>query len=295
VDPGRDIVLVSGATGKQGGAVARHLLEAGLRVRAMTRKPDGDAARALAARGAEVVRADLDDAASLERAAAGTWGVFAVQNSWEAGVVQEEAQGKRLAEVARRQGVQHFVYSSVGSAHLETGIPHFDSKWRIEQAVRALKFPSHVILRPVFFMENFLGPGFGLREGKLRIALPPDRTLQMLAVDDVGKYAARAFIRHIELAGYEIDLAGDELTMPRAADVLTEALGRQVSYEQQPLAEVRAFSEDYALMLEWFARVGYSADIAALERNLDVEPTRLREWAVTHRQALGTSQASVSG
>jgi uncharacterized protein YbjT (DUF2867 family) len=287
VDAARDVILVSGATGKQGGAVAHHLLQAGLRVRAMTRKPDGDAARALAVRGAEVVRADLDDASSLERATAGTWGVFGLQNTWEAGVVREEEQGKRLAEVARAQGVQHYVYSSVGSAHLQTGIPHFDNKARVEATVRALKFPSHVILRPVFFMENFIGPAFGLPEGKLRIALPPERTLQMAAVDDIGKYAARAFIRHLQLAGAEIDIASDELTMPRAAEVLTEVMGRPVKYEQQPLAEVRRFSEEYAVMLEWFDRVGYSADIGAIERNFNIKPTRFREWVAANRQLLG--------
>ncbi len=92
---GKDVVLVTGATGQQGGAVARQLLARGHKVKAMTRKPDGDNAKALAELGAEVVQGDLDDAASLERAIDGAWGVFAVQNSWEAGVEGEEEQGKR--------------------------------------------------------------------------------------------------------------------------------------------------------------------------------------------------------
>ena len=286
MDAKRDLILVSGATGKQGGAVARRLLDAGLRVRAMTRKPEGEAARALAARGAEVVRGDLDDPSSLERALAGAWGAFAVQNTWEGGVVKEEEQGKRMAEVARKSGVQHYVYTSVGSAHRKTGIPHFDNKWRVEETVRALGFPSHVILRPVFFMENLIGPGFGLPEGKLRIALPPTRTLQMVAVDDIGQYGARAFIRHDELRGKEIDLASDELTLPDAAKMLTEVLGKPVVYEQQPLAQVRAYSEEYGVMLDWFDRVGYNADIAGLERDHGIKPTRFRDWAVAHKAAL---------
>ena len=102
---------------------------------------------------------DLDDEASLRKALAGAWGVFAVQNTWEAGVEKEEEQGKRQARLAREAGVQHYVYSSVGSAHKNTGIPHFDNKWRIEETVRGLNFPSHVVLRPVFFMENLLAPG----------------------------------------------------------------------------------------------------------------------------------------
>src|SRR5213595_3214598 len=187
---GKGAILVTGATGQQGGAVARELLARGHRVRAMTRKPDSDAAQALARLGAEVVQGDLEDAESLKRPIQGAWGVFAVQNTWEAGVEAEEAQGKRIAEIARRGGVQHFVYTSVGSANRKTGIPHFDSKWRIEEAVRGLGFPSHVILRPVFFMDNFLSPWFkpGIDQGKLMIGLNPTTALQMIAVKDIGKY-----------------------------------------------------------------------------------------------------------
>jgi uncharacterized protein YbjT (DUF2867 family) len=155
---GRDVVLVTGATGQQGGAVARQLLSRGHKVRALTRKPQGEAAKALAGLGAEVVPGDLDEVGSLEKALAGAWGVFSVQNTWEAGVEAEERQGKRLAELARQAGVSHFVYTSVGSAHRRTGIPHFDNKARIEETVRGLGFPSYTILRPVFFMENWTSP-----------------------------------------------------------------------------------------------------------------------------------------
>ena len=287
MDLKRDLVVITGATGKQGGAVARQLLTAGGRVRALTRKPDGEPARALAAQGAEVVPGDLDDRPSLERALDGAWGVFAVQNTWEAGVAREEEQGKRLAEVARGKGVQHYVYTSVGSAHRRTGIPHFENKWRIEETVRGLAFPSHVILRPVFFMENLLGPAFapGIKQGKLVAALDPKTRLQMVAVEDIGKLGKMAFIRHAELAGREIDLAGDELTMPEAAGVLTELLGRKVEFQRQPIAEVRAFSEDFAIMLESFNSVGYDADIPGLERTYGIELTRFRRWAEAHRQA----------
>src|SRR5207249_9424122 len=105
--------------------------------------------------GAEVAQGELEDAESLKRPTQGAWGVFAVQNTWEAGVEAEEAQGKRIAEIARKNGVQHYVYTSVASAHRKTGIPHFDNKWRVEETVRGLAFPSHVIIRPAVFMENF--------------------------------------------------------------------------------------------------------------------------------------------
>src|SRR6185503_14332675 len=147
-------ILIAGVTGKQGGAVARALPGTGFHLRGLTRRPDSEPAAALARRGVDVVKGDFDDEATLRRALAGVWGVFGVQNTWEAGVEREEAQGKRLATLAREAGVEHYVYTSVGSANRRTGIPHFDNKWRIEETVRGLTFPSHVILRPVAFMEN---------------------------------------------------------------------------------------------------------------------------------------------
>lgn len=276
-------VLITGATGKQGGAVAQHLAGQGFTLRAMTRKPESDAARALTAAGVEVVKGDLDDAASLESALRGAWGAFAVQNTWEAGVEGEEAQGKRFAEVARQAGVQHFVYTSVGSAHRQTGIPHFDNKWRIEETIRSLAFPSTVILRPVFFMENLVSPWF-LNGDTIYAAMEPTTVLQMIAVDDIGKYGARAFTDAAALDGREIDLAGDAVTLPQAAEALSKGLGRSISFAQIPIAEVRKNSEDLALMLEWFDRVGYDADIAGLEREFGIAPTTLTSWAAAQRR-----------
>ena len=275
------IILVTGATGKQGGAVARELLSHGYKVRAMTRKQTESAARELAARGAEIVTADLDQPATLERALAGVWGVFAVQNTWEAGVVQEELQGKRFAEIAKNAGVEHFVYSSVGSAHRKTGIPHFDNKARVEEKVRGLGFPSSVIIRPVFFMENWISPWFkpGLDEGKLFIALKPETRLQMIAVEDIGRFGRIAFERDKELNGRAIDIAGDQRTVPETAEILGRALGRAVTVVHVPIAEVRKQSEDYAIMLEWFDRVGYDVDIPGLIREYGIRPLTLGEWA----------------
>ena len=277
----KDVILVTGATGQQGGAVARELLAKRRKVRALTRKPDGDAAKALATLGAEVVQGDLNDPDSLRRTLQGAWGVFAVQNTWEAGVEVEEAQGKRIAELAKQAGVQHFVYTSVGSAHRKTGIPHFDNKWRVEEAVRGLGFPSHVIIRPVFFMENFLSPWFkpGIEQGKLQMGLMPATVLQMTAVQDIGKYGALAFEKHGELNRREIDIAGDAHTMPEAARILSKAMGRTLTFEQVPIDVVRGFSEDYALMLEWFDRVGYSVDIPGLAKRYGITPTTLADWA----------------
>ena len=272
-------VLVTGATGQQGGATARALTGKGFRLRAMTRNPGSDAAKAVAsATGAELVHGDLNDPESLKKALHGAWGVFAVQNTWEAGVAGEEEQGKRIATLAREAGVHHYVYTSVGSAHRKTGIPHFDNKYRVEDTIRGLGFPSHVILRPVFFMENLTSPWF-LNGDAIYAAMPPELKLQMIATRDIGRHAARAFSEAEKLAGREIDLAGDAATMPEAAAALSKGLGRNIAFVQIPIADVRKNSEDFALMLEWFERVGYNADIKGVERESGIRPTTLQECA----------------
>jgi uncharacterized protein YbjT (DUF2867 family) len=276
-------LLITGATGQQGGAVARELLARGHKIQAMTRNPKGAKAQALAKLGAEIVYGDLDDADSLERALQGMWGVFAVQNTWEAGVEKEEEQGKRIAELARKAGVKHFVYSSVGSAHRNTGIPHFDNKWRVEETVQRLGFPSHTVIRAAFFMENFASPWFkpGIDSGKLMVGLKPTTVLQMIAVRDIGKYGLWAFENHGELKGREIDIAGDALTMPETAKLISKAAGRTVEFVQTPIEEVRKFSEDFATMLEWFDRVGYNADIERNAKESGIKPTTFAEWVKT--------------
>ena len=278
---GKDLILVTGATGHQGGAVAHELLDKKHRVAVLTRKPDSPVAQVLAKRGATVLRGDFDDPASLERALDGAWGVFAVQNTWEAGVEQEEAQGKRLAELAKRRGVQHFVYTSVASAQRKTGIPHFDNKWRVEETVRRLEFPSWVVIRPVFFMENWTSGWFkpGIDQGNLMIGLKPETVLQMIAVRDVGRYGRLAFEKHAELNGRSIDIAGDARPGLETARILSHAAARLITFQPVPIAEIRKASMDYALMLEWFERVGYDVNIPAVAKEYGVRPTTLQEWA----------------
>src|SRR5438093_11659214 len=187
----QDLVLVTGVTGKQGGAIARELVAKDVRVRGMTRHPESDVARAIQDLGVEIVAGDFDDEASVRRALTGAWGAYSVQNTWEVGVEREEEQGKRFAKLGREAGVKHLVYSSVASAHRQTGIPHFENKWRIEQTIRELGFPTHVVLRPVFFMENLTSPSTlpGIQQGQLALGIEPTTVLQMIAVQDIGKYA----------------------------------------------------------------------------------------------------------
>ena len=273
------VVAISGATGQQGGATARALAGKGFTIRALTRNPQADKAKALAAEtGAELVQAELDDESSVRKALQGAWGAYAVQNTWTAGVEGEEVQGHRFAKIARQAGVQHYVYASVASADRQTGIPHFENKWRVEGTIRGLGFPSYSIIRPVFFMENLPSPWF-LNGDKLVSALDPKTVLQMIAVQDIGQYGALAFTDP-RFKNLELDIAGDEMTLPQAAATLAKALGRPIEYMQIPMSEVRKNSEDFALMLEWFERVGYDADIAANAKEYGVRPTTLSEWAV---------------
>lgn len=274
----RKTILVTGATGAQGGSLIRALKDGPFALRGMTRKPNGDKAQALRGEGVEIVEGDLDHEATLERALDGVWALYGVQNTWEAGVEKEEVQGKRLVAVAKRMGLQHFVYASVASAHRGTGIPHFENKWRVEDAVRQAGFPSWTIVRPVFFMENLTSPWF-LNGDVLATALKPDTKLQMIAVDDIGRFAKHAFTDAARYNGRELDLAGDSRSMTETAAVLSRALGRTISFNPVPIEAIRANSVDYALMLDWFEGIGYDADIPALKREFGFTPLTLEQWA----------------
>ncbi len=259
-------ILVCGATGSQGGAVARSLLERGFRVRALTRDPHKPEARALAEQGAEVAQGDMDDRPSVDRALEGTHGVFSVQNFWEAGYDREVRQGKTVADAASAAGVEHFVYSSVGSAHRQTGIAHFDSKWEVEEHVRGLGLP-HTVLRPVFFMQNWEMMREPILGGTLPQPLDPGKPFQQVAVEDIGAFAAMAFEHPDEWIGREVEIAGDERTMPEIAEAFGRVAGREVGYYQVPWDQFEEqMGEEYAVMYRWFNDVGYEADVEALRR-----------------------------
>ena len=254
-------ILVSGATGKQGGASLRHLREKGFTVRALTRNSEEPKARALSGHGVELVRGDLDDRASLTRALDGADGVYSVQNAHSAGPEGEVRQGINLAETARQAGVGHFVYSSVASADQRTGIPHFDSKFKIEETVRATGMPF-TIVRPVFFMENWLGMRQSIDNGALALPFDPSTRLQMVAVDDIGGVVAQTFQSPGKWRGRVFELAGDELSMTDLASVFSRASGREVHYEQVPWDEFEPkVGPDLAKMYHWLQDTGYKVDI----------------------------------
>jgi uncharacterized protein YbjT (DUF2867 family) len=260
------VVLVVGATGKQGGAVARSLLDRGFQVRALTRDPHKPEAQALVEQGAEVVQGDMDDRSAMDRALEGAYGVFSMQNFWETGYDREVQQGKTVADAAKAAGVEHLVYSSVGSAHRQTGIPHFESKAEVEEHVREIGLP-YTILRPVFFMQNWEMMREMVLGGTLAQPLDPDKPFQQVAVEDVGAFAAIAFENPDRWIGREVDLAGDEQTMPEIAETFGHVIGREVSYYQVPWDQFEEqMGEEFTVNYRWFNDVGYEADIAALRQ-----------------------------
>ena len=260
------LILVTGATGKQGGAVLRHLREKGFPVRALTRDPDKPEARALIGHGTEAVRGDLDDRTSLARALDGVYGVYSVQSRTEKGIEGEIRQGIALADAARSENVSHLVYSSVGSADQHTGVPHFDSKFQIEEHIRKLGLP-YTIIRPVFFMENWLGMRAGIESGTLTLPLKPDTRLQMIAVDDIGAFVAMAFEFPGRWQGHALDIAGDELSMNQVTQALSRLFGEDLKYVQAPWDKFeQQAGHEMMLMFKWFEDVGYHADIPALRQ-----------------------------
>lgn len=255
-----------GATGRQGGAVARELLRRGRTVHALVRDPDKEAARALQRAGAVLVRGDLDDETSLDAAMTGVHGVFSVQTFRGPGGVQaEERQGRAAADAAVRAGVEHFVYSSVGGADRDTRVPHFESKNRIEQYLRTLDLPT-TVLRPVMFHDILLDIAPRPENGELVLSLWLDAAtpVQLIATSDIGVFAADAFENPGQWLGRVVEIAGDSLTGPQMAAAFEGACGIPTRYRQLPVEPLRAARPDLANMFDWFERDGYHADLAAL-------------------------------
>lgn len=275
------IVLVAGATGRQGGAVVRHMLPKGWRLRALTRNPKSYAARQLAEKGVELVEGDMDDPASLERAARGVYGIYSVQDFWTVGARREVQQGKNLADVAKKAGVEHLVYSSVGGAERNTGITHWETKWVVEKHVRSLNLPV-TVLRPASFMETYhiTEVEIGLLKGKLVDPIRGDKPYQTIATDDIGAFAALAFERPKDFIGLDLEIAGSELTNIDAAKVFSRVLNRPVKFQKLPLPIVRlVLGKEFNEMFHWFNSKGYQANIPELRRRYpEVRLHSLEDW-----------------
>jgi uncharacterized protein YbjT (DUF2867 family) len=276
------IVAAVGATGQQGGATARSLLEAGANVRALVRDAAKPAAHALVAAGAQLAIADLQDPDTLRAAFDGVSRVFAMttMNS-SRGTAGETADGIAIADAAQAASVEHLVYSSVGGAERNTGIPHFESKRRVEEHIESIGIPA-TFVRPAFFYENLIGQPPAPEDGKIvvRLPLPDGIPLQMVAVDDIGAVAAAALIDPSRVSGGAVEIAGDELTGSEIAAIFGRRAAMPARYEALPVEAAR--DDDIRAMFEWFAKPpAYQAD-RALTVRLDPQVQTLEHWLPRH-------------
>ncbi|MFI5908528.1 NmrA family NAD(P)-binding protein [Dactylosporangium sp. NPDC051541] len=254
-------ILVVGATGRQGGAVASRLLASGTAVRALTRDRGSAAARRLAAAGAQVVAGDLHDGASLARAVAGTAAVFAVTTATD-DPADEIAAGLAITRAATDAGVR-VVFSSGALADRGTGVAHFDTKARIEQVVLAAG-PANTVLGPAGFFEMVLLPESlaALAGGVLVDGVPADLPVPSIALEDYAAIAETALTTPDALPARRVDLATEMLTRTAMAESLAAAIGRPVTYRQLPGPAVRAAGEHWFQLVEWLSRTRPAVDPA---------------------------------
>ena len=272
----KKVITVVGATGAQGGGLAKSILgdpSGEFAVRAVTRKPTGDAARALAAAGAEVVAADLDDVGSLKRAFDGAYGAFCVTNYWESMSPEKEiAQAKNLAEATRASAVKHIIWSTLEDTRLRVPltddrmptlyghfkVPHFDTKGGSDGF---FDLARTTLLATAFYWDNLVGFGMGPKpgqDGKLGFVLPMgDKKLAGIAAEDIGKCAHGVFKRGAAAIGKRIGIAGEHLTGAQMAAAMTQALGREVVHQDVPPSVYRSFgfpgADDLGNMFQYYA------------------------------------------
>jgi uncharacterized protein YbjT (DUF2867 family) len=258
---GDKLVVVCGATGKQGGAVVRHLLLAGFRVRGLTRATNSDAVRALAQRGVEMVACDFNTPASLTAALAGAYGVFSVQNYYEKGVGYdgEVRQGCALADAAKAAGVEHVVQSTMATAVDAEAVHHFRSKFRLERYIDEIGL-SRTFLGTVWFMDNLYDPKMGGETNFAVIAgtLGRNRPFEMMAVDDLGAITAAVFEDRERFVGQKINIAGDRKTVTEMRAAFQDVIGRAPPGYGIPNVFMRLLHSDIAGQLRWQKRVGWS-------------------------------------
>jgi uncharacterized protein YbjT (DUF2867 family) len=276
VDRQAKTILVTGATGKQGGATMRHLLTDGWHVRALVRKLTSEQAEALLNAGCEIALGDLDDRASLDNALQGVYGVFSVQPF---GYDDEIRRGTQLAQAAKAAHIQHYVHTSVGGAEDQTRFRPGFSKWEIEKQIAELELPA-TILRPAGFMDDLIGDFYGVPDGRFAVPFLPDALVQFIAVDDIGAFAAMAFADPETYIGQTIELASTALTPVEISQALSRAAGRPIPYHQIPITQIRRQNEDVARVCEWLNEGSYRVDIEAVWQ---LRPTMISfEWWLEH-------------
>jgi uncharacterized protein YbjT (DUF2867 family) len=286
-------MLILGTTGKQGGAVARHLLAQGFtNVHALVRTTESPNARLLTEQGITLALGDLDDRAQLEVAIQDAYGVFAVLPLDTLGPEAEIRRGQNVAEAAKSAQVQHFIYSSVGGADHNEGVADFFAKYAVEEHIRALGLPASIV-RPAALMENLLTfehPRLVDGMAVFRVAIHPETRRQMIAVDDIGMIVADLFAHPEQAIGQTLEIAGDELTGLEMADIYTKVIGQPARYEEQPIEEVRVFSPDAAAIYAWQNEHSFGADLAHL-RTVYPKLSTFEAWLDQHRLAVMPQEA----
>jgi len=296
-------VLVTGATGAQGGAVARALLARGVPVRALVRDAMAPAARALRAGGADLRPGNLDDPASLALAAEGAAAVFSVQHAPAPGDPDSERrQGRMLIDAARTAGVRHFVQASVSNAGDFRAMAgwaegrwdrnYWESKADVEDAARGAGFPACTILRPAFMMENFARPKAAfmfpdLARREILTAIAAETRMPFVAAQDVGAAAALVLAGPARFDGAAIELAGDWLTLDAVAAILGRLKGVTIAVRALPPAELVARGQHagWVESQQWQNAVGYPAR-PDMMRAIGLAPTRFADWAAAHADSV---------
>lgn len=288
-------ILVTGATGAQGGGVAHHLLQRGkFSVRGLTRNPNSEKAQALRSARAEVVKGDLEDPESLRAALKGCYGCFGVTNFWEH-FARELDQGKNLVDAVRDSDVEHFVFSTLPhvkkATNGELDVPHFDLKAQLEDYTRELELPA-TFLHVAFYFDNFLAflPPQKGEDGTYSIGFPQGEVnLSGVAAEDVGGVVAVIFERPEEFIGETVRVLGDDLPPQEYAEVMTRVSGKGVSYNYIPRETFASFgfpsAEELADMFDFYRRFPpYDANDLARSRALYSGMQTFEQWLSANRK-----------
>jgi uncharacterized protein YbjT (DUF2867 family) len=230
--------------------------------------------------GIEITKGDFNDISTLERAMKGVDAVFAMGVPFEKGVEIETKNGMSIVDTVKNLGIKHLVYSSVGSANRNTGIAHFESKFKVEQYIGKIQIPF-TIVSPVYFMENLYSPWTlpGIKEGRLASLLPPDRNLQMISVKDIASFVVYIMERREEFLNKRLDIASDDISGYQSAKILSKVLMREIIYNQLSYDQVKNAGEDYIAMYKWFNDIGYNIDISSLRSTYpEIKWHRFEEW-----------------
>ncbi|HUR30088.1 MAG TPA: NmrA/HSCARG family protein [Saprospiraceae bacterium] len=273
-------IFVTGATGNQGGAAAEHLLKNGFHVKGLTRNPDSPKAQKLKSLNAEVIKGDLEHPDTFRHHLENVDGVFNVQ-TFEITVDWEIKQGMLMASLAKQYNVPHYVYSSVAGADLKTGIPHFESKLKIEDHIKQLNLPF-TIIRPASLLENHLLKEVRSRIVKGKLVSPVNKNVmqQFVAAYDIGKLAAAVFANKEKYLGKTITVAAEQYDQQQMAAIFSEAMGRNIKYQKLPMFITRlVMGKDLYKMFSWInANSGrFIKDLPAFRKDYP-DMMSVKEW-----------------